>query len=116
MSQFYFHEISVDPFEFAKTIRLVSYMLKTAFYFFYTACVVHYVSRALLTHLRIHPGNKRGKIAWYTSAALRYIMFLSFHLRSPQQREAIAAGPYYVTYPVNFPMWEETGVPGGNPR
>ena len=91
-------------------------MLKDAFYFSTQHALSSMFREHCLTHLRIHPGNKHGKIAWFTSAALRYIRFYSFHLRSPQQREPIGAGPYYLTHPVNFPMWEEAGVPGGNPR
>ena len=33
----------------------------------------------------------------------------------PQQREPITVGPYYIP-PCQLSLWEETGVPGENPR
>ena len=49
-----------------------------------------------------------------------YLFYLfSFVTRagSPQQREPIAVGPYYLTPPpCQLSLWEETGVPGENPR
>ena len=45
-----------------------------------------------------------------------FIYLFSFAQRggSPQQREPITVGPYYLTHPVKFLLWEETGVPGEN--
>ena len=49
----------------------------------------------------------------YSSKKSFYFFYLfSFATRagSPQQREPITVGPYYQTHPVNFSLWEETGV------
>ena len=44
-----------------------------------------------------------------------FLMLFSFATRagSPQEREAITVGPYYLT-PSQLSLWEETGVPGEN--
>ena len=47
-----------------------------------------------------------------------FFLLFSFATRagSPQQREPITVGPYYLTHPSQLFLWEETGVPGENPR
>jgi uncharacterized membrane-anchored protein len=48
-----------------------------------------------------------------------YFIYLALPTRagSPQQHMPITVGPFCLTHPVNLlSLWEETGVPGGNPR
>ena len=40
---------------------------------------------------------------------------LDTRVESPQQREPIPVGPFYLTHPVNFPCGMKP-VPGENPR
>jgi hypothetical protein len=47
---------------------------------------------------------------------LFFYLALPTRAGSPQQHMPITVGPFLPNPPCQLSLWEETGVPGGNPR
>ena len=67
--------------------------------------------------------NKNCKNTVFNRSYLKHAHFYLFiylalptRAGSPQQHMPITVGPFLPNPPCQLSLWEETGVPGGNPR